>query len=502
MKKLLLETSFSKIYMIVMIIITLLILGGYFSYAMFTVTKEKSNAISIVTGNLEYKMTIDDEESNIITIPKGTISDYEVVLTNPNNRIARFNIAYKETEGVILGYLADSENIPPTSVGINLEKDGTIGSSNIYNLRVRNETSEDVEIELVVKVGLDYNDLTIDEDKRTIGKYEDISLKDYIMKLSNDVDNRDYSTSSEFEKSQMYTFNHTAGLQQSGWTDSELIDYRYIGNNPNNYIKFNDELWLIIGIFTVEKSDGSKESLIKLVRDDVIGNFAYDNRNESTGATTFQGSNDWPTSRLMKLLNPGYTGVGGSLYYNSGNGRCYSGQNNATVPCDFTNTGIKDKYKDYIVDVKYYLAGTNPNSNSEYADYDGNDFYELERNSEIYGNNSIYWYGKIGLIYPSDYVYTFAYGVNDECFNRNFSCSGKNSYTYFFRMPYNSSDWYWTLTPATNVSYSNIYVHSYGYLYGAYYSWGEGSVWPTLYIDSSLLVLNGNGSYNNPYILS
>ena len=68
MKKLLLETSFSKIYMIVMIIITLLILGGYFSYAMFTVSKEKGNAISIVTGNLEYKLTVDEEETNKLTV--------------------------------------------------------------------------------------------------------------------------------------------------------------------------------------------------------------------------------------------------------------------------------------------------------------------------------------------------------------------------------------------------------------------------------------------------
>ena len=68
MKRLLLETSFSKIYMIVMIIVTLLILGGYFSYAMFTVTKEKSNAISIVTGNLDYKLEVDGEESNELVI--------------------------------------------------------------------------------------------------------------------------------------------------------------------------------------------------------------------------------------------------------------------------------------------------------------------------------------------------------------------------------------------------------------------------------------------------
>ena len=64
MKKLLLETSFSKIYMIVMILITLLILGGYFSYAMFTVSKEKGNAISIVTGNLTYKLEVDGIEDN------------------------------------------------------------------------------------------------------------------------------------------------------------------------------------------------------------------------------------------------------------------------------------------------------------------------------------------------------------------------------------------------------------------------------------------------------
>ena len=170
MKKLLLETSFSKIYIIVMILISILLIGGYFSYAMFTVSKEKSNAISIVTGNLTYKMTINDEDTNIINIPKGTIMDFKIVLSNPNNRKARFNISYKEIKGVVLGYLEETENIPPKEEGVNLEKDKTIGSSNIYNLRVRNETSEDIEIELVVKVGLDYNDLTIDEDKITIKK--------------------------------------------------------------------------------------------------------------------------------------------------------------------------------------------------------------------------------------------------------------------------------------------------------------------------------------------
>ena len=91
MKKLLLETSFSKIYIIVMILISILLIGGYFSYAMFTVTKEKSNAISIVTGNLDYKLEVDGIVSNKLVIESNSSKEFIITLSNPNNRIARFN---------------------------------------------------------------------------------------------------------------------------------------------------------------------------------------------------------------------------------------------------------------------------------------------------------------------------------------------------------------------------------------------------------------------------
>lgn len=106
MKKLLLETSFSKIYIVVMMLITLLIVGGYFSYEMFTVSKEKSNAISIVTGNLTYKLTIDGEEGNKLTVGAGETKEFTVTLSNPNNRTARFNFYYEDNlhSGVEAGY--------------------------------------------------------------------------------------------------------------------------------------------------------------------------------------------------------------------------------------------------------------------------------------------------------------------------------------------------------------------------------------------------------------
>ena len=177
MKKLLLETSFSKIYMIVMIIITLLILGSYFSYAMFTVTKEKSNAISIVTGNLTYKLEVDGEETNTLTVEPNSSKEFIITLSNPNNRIARFNFYYigDLPNNVETGYILDCEsNTLPEEKGVNLEKSGSAGSNIIYKIMVENNSNSELTINLGVSVGLDYNDLELPSNGHLFNEYKDI----------------------------------------------------------------------------------------------------------------------------------------------------------------------------------------------------------------------------------------------------------------------------------------------------------------------------------------
>ena len=77
----------------------------------------------------------------------------------------------------------------------------------------------------------------------------------------------------------MYTFNHDETIQTSA-----LKDYRYIGDSPNNYFYFNCsnendtstcEIWIIIGVFTVEKEDGSTEEMVKIIRNRGIGNYSW-----------------------------------------------------------------------------------------------------------------------------------------------------------------------------------------------------------------------------------
>ncbi len=245
MKKILLETSFSKIYMIIMVIITLLILGGYFSYAMFTVTKEKENAISIVTGNLTYELLVDDKETNTLTVPSNSRKDFIVTLSNPNNRIGRFNFYYEGSlpDGVDIGYIEkEGVNTPPSSTGINLEKVDTTGSSNTYIVRVANTTSSSVTINLGVSVGLDYNDLELPENGNLLRKITSTGTVKEV--IEDDIMNR------------------------LNYDDTEQTFVT--GSNPYNYIWYSGKLWRVVSIDTSDNS-------VKLVTEWNISAIPYDN---------------------------------------------------------------------------------------------------------------------------------------------------------------------------------------------------------------------------------
>ena len=219
MKNLLLKTTVNKIYIVVMIIITLFILGSYFSYAMFTVSKEKSNAISIVTGNLEYKLKIDGEENDTLVIDGNTIKQFVITLSNPNNRIARFNFYYEGNlpDNVKTGYINDSStNNMPSSQGINLEKNDSSFSSNTYKIVVSNNSDDEVSIKLGVDVGLDYNDLTLPDNGHLFEEYNQ-SVADVLLDSNKDI-----------------------------YDDG--VDTFIVGEEPNNYIWYSGKLWRAVSV--------------------------------------------------------------------------------------------------------------------------------------------------------------------------------------------------------------------------------------------------------------
>ena len=275
---------------------------------------------------------------------------------------------------------------------------------------------------------------------------------------------------------------------------------RYYGVSPNNYIYFNCsdysnqssstcETWRIIGVF-----DGK----VKIMRNGIIGAYSWNNKDTTTGAESDYGKNDWTDARLMKLLNPGYESetIGGSLYYNSGSGSCYSDSNNATTTCNFTSTGIKnDTTRNLISDTLYYLGGHS--SSSVYSDT----IYEKERGTTVYSGRPTTWTGKIALAYPSDYGYAADLGsCTQNLYNYdNSTCTSTNWMKNIITN--NGNNVGWLLTPNSGSSYLAWLVLLSGRVgtSSTFYAYG---VAPVLYLGSELGIGSGTGTNSDPYRLS
>jgi len=314
-------------------------------------------------------------------------------------------------------------------------------------------------------------------------------------------------------------------------TDDADNNIRYIGANPNNYVYFNCsdysnqsdstcEKWRIIGVFkNVTKSDGTKEDLVKIIKDDRLNNttISWDYKKNGVGtSTTDYGSNDWTDSQLMMMLNPtdylksGYTidnnivkdSNGQAIYQNMGsyyNGTSgckpaavASGADFTCTSIDFTSTGLKnDLTRNAIESVVWNLGGTaNYQSSSNGL---ASHFYGYERGTTVYSGHATNWTGKIGLMYPSDYGYATSGGSTTD----RATCLAKEMYNWDGSdvsdcktndYLYKSSYYQWTLAPYSSNAYRVFHVSS--------------TVRPAVFLKSNISITDvGIGTAESPFQL-
>ena len=267
-------------------------------------------------------------------------------------------------------------------------------------------------------------------------------------------------------------------------TDDPDNNIRYIGADPSNYVYFNCsdysnqsdstcEKWRIIGVFkNMTKEDGSKEDLVKIIRDDSLGNIAWDSNIV----------NDWSAASLQTILN--------GTYYNG----TYA-----------TGAFKNDSTRNAIESVVWNLGGT--------ADYTtssnglASHFYGYERGTTVYSGRPTTWTGKIALMYPSDYGYATAGGTTT---NRD-SCLAKELYNwdgsdvsdcknndYLFKSAYTQ----WTLAPSSSNSNRAFGVFAEGYVYSNLVGNARGGR-PAAFLKSSISITDvGIGTAESPFQLS
>lgn len=265
----------------------------------------------------------------------------------------------------------------------------------------------------------------------------------YLLKKTNPITVTNYTDGDIHE---MYTFEHEATVQTPA-----LTDYRYIGSDPNNYVEFNNELWRIIGVFKVEDENGKWEERIKLIMDESLGNKQWNSKD-----------NEWVGSTMQIFLNSKYI--------------------------------INDESSKMITDTKFYLGGNSVVSNGEL-------FYTRERSENVYdANRSKNWIGLVGLMYPSDYIYTYSLGVDYTCYNTPGNCKIDLDASPSMGWLYNNNYAQWTMSPKS--SNNNVFCiggagsikdFSRTYLYGTR---------PVLYLKSNVKITSGDGTIDNAYKLS
>ena len=263
--------------------------------------------------------------------------------------------------------------------------------------------------------------------------------------------------------------------KMSDTATSSDYGYRYEGENPNNYIYFNDELWRIIGVFDSSSHGKTGQYLTKIIRNDSLGEYVW---NKST-------KNNWATSSLYNLLN--------TNYYNAtdgtSGGNCYQLSIAFTGNCDYTETGLQSEYRNMIENVTWYLGG------KDNYQYTAEELYTGERDStSVYNGNTPSVTGYIGLMYASDYGYSV---LSSSCArtttlnNYNSSVCGGSSWL-------KKEAFDWTVTHYTDSSNNSFYIYVTASLNNSHVGNGY-TTRPVLYLKSNVQKISGSGTITDPY---
>jgi len=282
-------------------------------------------------------------------------------------------------------------------------------------------------------------------------------------------------------------------------TSGTSTDYRYRGINPANYVRFNNELWRIIGVFDENSHDIADTKLVKLIKNESIGGYVWDN-DASLGP---YGRNNYPDSDIYNILNKAYynnTSATALPIDATGQEYCYAGQTTLTGKCNFTKIGIQPEYKRMVEDgVTWYLGGMDSQTAKASA------FYTVERtNTSKFTDNVATITAPIGLMYASDYGYAAPAACDDtniESFSSSITIN--NVATTCAVHDWLKSNFYeWTITHHSSTSFRVFSLSNSGNLIGNYPACNGYVTRPVLYLDSSVYYLSGTGTQTDPYIIA
>ena len=509
----------------IVIVATVLILVIIFTgvtYAFFTANNPEGSTAEIKSETGRMLITYNDGTDNIVPVTN----------IQPSNKIL-VNKTFTLTGSNTTVGMNTSDGLPmPYKVGVQYTSTFSDGMMHYYIKEVNRPANSNVTANYVIKPETgktedDYKNQTIPGNDTYTGythgtfkndkKYTEIvtgefpaSLNDQTITFNLIIQFPDNNENQDLEKGK--TFNGKVvvnyepenisiyltkldktknGLKVDDTTDKNL---RYVGASPNNYLKFNNETWRIVGVFnnitTIdEQGKEKKESLVKIVRNDSLGYYSWDTSEKAVNNGF--GVNEWSQADLMTELNTDYINQNPT----STTTLWYNGKNNAKNGSYDYKKNIKSSSLDKVAKVRW---------NTSRAKYGASalNSYNQERSTtsisiqsdNVPRNNT--WDGKIALIYPSDYGYASTdTACRDNMSSKTNDVSNCKNENWLFNSAYQ-----WTLSTDSDFAYNAFFVHSGGSVYGGY-AGNSSSVRPALFLKSDVIILSGDGTNDNPFVL-
>ena len=256
----------------------------------------------------------------------------------------------------------------------------------------------------------------------------------------------------------------------------------YRGSNPNNYVKFNNEMWRIVSI----EADGT----LKIIKDESIGNRTFDPKNSDTSGPRFNSNNTYceDTDGIYKGCNA----------WNAVNGTYVNGSHSGTV--------TKDAEINTYLNTTYYnaLSTEAKNQMEDYKFKTGNLLRRKNINTTLGLEKKTLWEGKVGLLNLSDWLLAT---TNNECnplinawYNSDLGIGHDNYKCSFNNYLFKTTSVWWLLNPVYDLTAYVYAISVNGYIdtYHSYYSLG---VRPVAYLKNTVS-LTGTGTGLDPYLIT
>ena len=241
-------------YIVLIGVVSLFLIVGGFSYALFTSSTERRGSLNIVTG--EIVGTIESESldnRNSVSIKSGESREIVITLKNDNGRDAKFNFWYEAENGVYvyIDSYNNESNIVPDENGMMIEK----GDSRTYRITITNTTNREQEVKFGSIGGLYNKKLTFPSDKRRIEVLQPILDENMIRVIYNE-------TTNTWEKAESKNwYDYDAGKWANALTVTSATRSKYQGASSGTAIAMDDIetmwVWIPRYSYTIGSEDGT-----------------------------------------------------------------------------------------------------------------------------------------------------------------------------------------------------------------------------------------------------